>query len=448
MQAAGNPATAPPRRPWRRAFTWLLFLGPFFFASYGFANWVASRRTDVGAVVFDWESLIPFVSWSIIPYWTIDLLYGLSLFVCTTRRELDVHGRRLLCAQLISVACFLLFPLRFTFPRPDTEGFHGLMFDVLTGFDKPFNQAPSLHIALLVILWGTYLRHLRGAWRWLLNGWFFVIGVSVLTTYQHHFIDVPTGVWVGWLCVWLFPEQGSSLLSRARVASAPQRRVLALRYGVAALVVGVAAIYLGGWALWLLWVSGSLALVAAIYAIFCESAFQKQADGSLSSAARWLLAPYLLGAWLNSRWWTRSTAGADSVVPGVLLGRVPTRAERDAYGVRAIVDVTAEMACAADGAYYVNVPQLDLVPPTVSQIERFVQAIEGALAHRPVLVCCALGFSRSATAIAAWLVASGRAATHADAIEQVRSKRPAVVFDMAHVAALERFAGQHRVPLT
>jgi protein-tyrosine phosphatase len=115
--------------------------------------------------------------------------------------------------------------------------------------------------------------------------------------------------------------------------------------------------------------------------------------------------------------------------------------------VRAIVDVTAEMFCAGAGTHYVNVPQLDLVPPTVSQIERFVQAIEGALAHRPVLVCCALGFSRSATAIAAWLVASGRAATYADAIEHVRSKRPAVVFSAAHVAALERFAGQRRGPL-
>lgn len=427
--------------------TWLLFLGPLFFASYGFANWVASRRTHVGTVVFDWEPSIPFVPWSIVPYWTIDLLYGLSLFVCTTRRELDVLGRRLLCAQLISVACFLLFPLRFTFPRPDADGFPGLLFAVLADFDKPFNQAPSLHIAILVILWITYLRHLRGAWRWLLHAWFVLIGVSVLTTYQHHFIDVPTGLWVGWLCVWLLPEEESSLLSRARLAAEPRRRVLASRYIAAALAVGGAAVYLGGWALWLLWVAGSLGLVAAIYAFLGEAAFQKQADGSISAAAWWLLAPYLLGAWLNSRWWTRATRGADSVVPGVLLGRVPTRAERDAYGVRAIVDVTAEMLCSAGGAHYVNVPQLDLVPPTVSQIERFVQAIDGALAHRPVLVCCALGYSRSATAIAAWLVASGRAATHADAIEQVRSKRPAVVFDADHVAALERFAGQLHGPL-
>ena len=42
--------------------------------------------------------------------------------------------------------------------RPETDGLPGFLFAVLGGFDKPFNQAPSLHIALLVIIWD----HLRG----------------------------------------------------------------------------------------------------------------------------------------------------------------------------------------------------------------------------------------------------------------------------------------------
>jgi protein-tyrosine phosphatase len=438
MSVSGKLAATPPR-PWKRALLWLAFLGPFFFASYGFANWLASRRETVGAIVFDWERHIPFAAWTIVPYWSIDFLYGLSLFFCATRRELDVHGRRLLCAQLICVACFLVFPLRFAFLRPETGGFFGLMFDVLTGFDKPFNQAPSLHIALLAILWVLYLRHARGPWCWVLRALFVLIGVSVLTTYQHHFIDIPTGLWVGWLCVWLFPRQGRSLLSTASLSNDSRRLGLAMRYGAGALAIGAFAVHFGGGALWLLWVSGSLALVAAIYAFFGEAAFQKEANGSMSVAAWWLLGPYFLGAWLNSRWWTRSTRSADAVVPGLLLGRLPTRGERETHGVRAIVDVAAELPCAADGVRYVNVPQLDLTPPSIAQIERSVAAIEAAFSNGPVLVCCALGFSRSATAVAAWLVASGRAASHADAIEQVRRARPAVVLHASHLTALEHF---------
>ena len=51
--AAVSPA--PTARPWRRALLWLALLGPFFFASYGFANWYASTRAQVPVVVFGWE---------------------------------------------------------------------------------------------------------------------------------------------------------------------------------------------------------------------------------------------------------------------------------------------------------------------------------------------------------------------------------------------------------
>ncbi|HEX2060639.1 MAG TPA: serine/threonine protein phosphatase, partial [Thermoanaerobaculia bacterium] len=119
------------KRPTLRAAAWLAFLGPFFFASYGFANWLASRRTNVGAVVFEWERAIPFLPWTIVPYWSIDLLYAISLFVCTTRRELDRHAQRLLFVQLVSVACFIFFPLRFTFERPRSEGLFGALFTAL-----------------------------------------------------------------------------------------------------------------------------------------------------------------------------------------------------------------------------------------------------------------------------------------------------------------------------
>jgi hypothetical protein len=48
------------------------------------------------------------------------------------------------------VTFFVLTPLRFSFePKPETHGLAGFLFDALAGFDKPFNQAPSLHIALL-----------------------------------------------------------------------------------------------------------------------------------------------------------------------------------------------------------------------------------------------------------------------------------------------------------
>jgi protein-tyrosine phosphatase/membrane-associated phospholipid phosphatase len=440
MSVAGTDAlVAAQPRPWRAAIGWLCFLGPFFFASYGFANWVASQRADVGSLVFDWESRIPFLAWTIVPYWSIDLFYGVSLLVCATRSELFTHAMRLVAAQVISVVCFLAFPLAFSFARPQVYGLFGWMFDVLAGFDKPFNQAPSLHIALLIVLWVLYARHVSGLARWILHLWFALIGVSVLTTYQHHFIDLPTGLWVGLLCLWLFPDEDSALRGAA-IARDPQRLRLATRYALGAVALAVAALWAGGWALWLLWVAGSLALVAVNYAFLGEAGFQKQPDGKLSFGAYWLLAPYLAGAWINSRAWTRNRKEAGGVVPGVLLGRLPTRAEREAAGVRAIVDVTAELPCDARGIHYAGAPMLDLVVPSQRQLGRAAQAIESARKAGPVLVCCALGFSRSAMAVAAWLLSSRRAATVAEAVALVRASRPAIVLGAGHLQALEQFA--------
>lgn len=246
LRPGGEGSALQSRRPWFRALAWLLFLGPFFFASYGFATWVTSQRDSVGVLVFDWERHIPFLPWTIVPYWLIDLLYGISLFLCATRAQLDSHARRLLAAQIIAVSCFLLFPLRFSFERPPVEGFFGQLFTLLGQFDKPFNQAPSLHIALMLLLWGVYLRALPPRLGWLVHGTFALIGLSVLTTWQHHFIDLPSGLALGALCLWLFPDGASPPLAHFRPSADPARRRLALRYVLGALACTGLALGLGG----------------------------------------------------------------------------------------------------------------------------------------------------------------------------------------------------------
>lgn len=432
-------------RPWPRALAWLLFLGPFFFASYGFATWVTSLRTDVGVVVFDWERHIPFLPWTIVPYWIIDLLYGISLFLCATQAQLDTHARRLLTAQVVAVCCFLLFPLRFSFERPPIEGFFGSLFDLLGQFDKPFNQAPSLHIALMALLWVVYLRALPKGWHWLVHGTFALIGVSVLTTWQHHFIDIPTGLALGGLCLWLFPDGRPSPLAGARLTADPVRRRFAAYYALGAGALVLLAGF-GGAALWLLWPAGSLMLVAAAYLFLAPTAFQKQPDGRLTPAALGLLAPYLLGAWINSRIWTRRQPMAIPVAPGLLLGRLPGPGDVERLELSAIVDVSAELPCVTGGHSYFNVPMLDLVPPSPEQLGQAVGAIETARASAdaPVLLCCALGFSRSALALAAWFLADGRASTPAAAAALARQVHPATVLAPAHLAVLESWWRERR----
>jgi protein-tyrosine phosphatase len=64
-------------------------------------------------------------------------------------------------------------------------------------------------------------------------------------------------------------------------------------------------------------------------------------------------------------------------------------------------------------------------------------AIEHARQAGPVLVCCALGYSRSASAVAAWLLMTGRATSAAEAIKQVRRVRPSIVLDESARGAIQ-----------
>lgn len=107
-------------RPWRAAIAWMaLVLGPGFFLVYGVCNELTSLRTEVGSFFFEWERHIPVLPWTIVPYWSLDVLYACSVLLCRSRLELDRHALRIVTAVLLSAVGFLLFPLRFAFPRPE-----------------------------------------------------------------------------------------------------------------------------------------------------------------------------------------------------------------------------------------------------------------------------------------------------------------------------------------
>jgi len=434
-----TPAAAAPTIPWQRGVAWLLFLGPFFFLSYGFANSMAARWQVSDSLVYDWERHIPFLPWTILPYWSIDLFYGLSFLLCRTALQVDRHALRLLTAQLVSVACFLAFPLRFSFSRPDADGLFGALFDALAGFDLPYNQAPSLHISLLVILWVRFAAATRGPLRGLVDAWAALIAVSVLTTYQHHFIDLPSGALVGLLCLWLWPDEGPTPFSAARWTHSPERRRLAAYYLGGALAAASLGALLGGGGLVFLWLGIALALVALSYALLGPAGFQKR-DGRHALGAALLLAPYTLGAWLNSRLWTRNSPAPGLIADGVWLGRLPDSRAMQAVGFRALLDLTAELPAPKGDWAYMQIPLLDLVPPDSARLEEAAAAIEALRQHGPVLVCCALGYSRSASAVAAWLLATGRASSVDAALAILQQARPRVVLGPQHRQALARIS--------
>jgi hypothetical protein len=422
---------------WRWAIVWGLVLGLIFFATYNNVNQYTLSLEPVDSFYFAWEIDIPFWPWTIVPYWSIDLFYGLALFLASTKSLLIRLVKRLLLAQLLCITGFLLFPLKFAFVRPETEGFFGSLFTALAQFDLPYNQAPSLHIVLLVVLWRQYLIYAGASpWRYLVNGWSWLIALSVLTTWQHHFIDVVTGVVVGVFCLVAIPE-GAGSWQLSPTPAAPRRRMASyycLGAAVWALLAWWTPVSVFSGVCW--WIAAALLYVAGVYWWGNGVHLGKQAKGCIPLSHYCFLAPYYIGARINVWWHLRHRAhyseivhgvylGALSAVPGLMTHLTQTRASP----LIGLVDFTAELPRPTidAGVTYQSLPQLDLLLMDAQQLRRAARAVAFAQQQGAVMVACALGVSRSAAAIAAWLIIYRGYSLDA-ALNLVRQQRPCVVF--------------------
>jgi protein-tyrosine phosphatase len=251
----------------------------------------------------------------------------------------------------------------------------------------------------------------------------------VLTTWQHHFIDLPTGLAAGLFCLWLWPETAQTPLKKGEVV----RPALAVRYFAGAALTLAAALALGGLGLILGWVALALALVAFNYAWAGAAGFQKNA-GRHSLAACWLFAPYTFGAWINSRLWTWRHPAPDRIADGLWLGRLPTAREFAAWaeargGKVGLFDLTAELPAPAlpGTAVYDNFPCLDLASIPAHALTESTLRIERLRSAAPeIWIACALGCARSAIAVAAWAYQTGRTATAEDALALLRRSHPQI----------------------
>lgn len=389
-------------RPWMEAILWSAAMSTLFVLVYGGCNALAAQRVDIGTLFYAWEMRIPFVPAMIVPYMSSDLLFVVAFVLCRDSIELRVLTRRILAALLVASAMFLAFPLTTGYPRPEVSGWTGWLFERLWSFDKPHNLVPSLHVALASLLWPVYARHTRGALRWIVHLWFGMLIASTLLTWQHHVVDVATGALLGQLCIFAFPEPGERSLRRSAKGNL---RVAAL-YAGGGVALAVWAVTLGAWFWLLLWPAASLACIAFAYIRGDSSVFRKT-KGRLPLSTRVVLGPYLLGAAVRVQVYRWRRAPWVEIAPGIYSGRLLSRREAEdlnRLGVGAVVDLTAEHAETKNfrRCEYLNIPVLDLTPPSQEQLEAAATFIAEHACREAVYVHCALGISRSVSAIAAY----------------------------------------------
>ncbi|WP_298062284.1 dual specificity protein phosphatase family protein [uncultured Campylobacter sp.] len=443
-------------KPFLSQLAALVVVAAIFYASYSATNALASARANVPEIYFAWERALPFWAWSIVPYWSLNLLYALGFFLCRDARELARYVTQLLAAQMIATLFFIAFPLQMSWEKPAVSGLSGFLFSSLAAFDLPFNQAPSLHIILCVVVGAFYLRKARAVW---LKAALY-LGLAFLTLF---------GAILG-AKIW------------------------------------------GAWMLWLSWASFSFALVACGYAFLGAGVFAKNGQGRHAATAKALLFPYLCVARLNALFWLRGRRLSDEILPGLYLGSVKQAGKFDA-----VLDCAAEFERPGGAQIYASLPMLDMITPSADELKRGADELDqlvkttlcggenlqqraaeigsnfsakAGCAHgrdfkfheqasprvnlqtrgsaneskiaetgqiltdsneraaeandKKVLVCCALGYGRSASVLLAWLVIYARLGFD-EALNLLKSRREKIAVASSLRDRIARLAAEARV---
>src|SRR5438067_1082270 len=372
---------------------------------------------------------------------SIDLFFIVAPFLCRTDRELSVLAKRIAVAIIVAGICFLLLPLRFALQRSHTDDMHCALFDWFRGIDAPLNLLPSLHAALMLILLDVYFRHTRGFVRVAIMMWFVLIALSPLLTYQHHVIDIVGGFILAGYCFYLVREPSLALpvVVNRRIGS---------YYAAGAAVVLLMGATFWPWGGWLLWPAIALGIVAIAYFGAGPAVFHKT-KGKLPWSTRFVLAPCLVGQYLSLLYYRSRCRSWDEVTPRIWIGgKLGCRSANKALcsGVFSVLDLSAEFSEAKPfrKINYRNIPVLDLTAPTQEQLAEMGEFIGNHSRNGVVYVHCKIGYSRSAAAVAAYLIMSGKANTANDAFAIIRRVRPSVVIRPEVISALAEFAPRVR----
>jgi membrane-associated phospholipid phosphatase len=406
-----------------------------FLLIYGGINRFTALRTDVISIYASWERFIPFVPLMIVPYMSIDLFFIAAPFFCRDDRQRHTLVRRIVTAILVSGACFLLFPLRCAFDRPHVDGPLGLIFNNFRLLDQPFNQFPSLHIALQVILFPIFA---SGRGRIPVTIWFGLIAASTVLTHQHHLIDIVGGAVLGTMCVQLFRDEDDEPL-RVRFSR------IGFYYAAGCAVLLIIATIMRPYGMFLLWPAMSLEMIAANYFAPQLDVYGKR-NGQLSWLTRLLLGPVLIGQRLSLWHYARQSPAWSALTDRLLIGR--TLSDREARsainsGVTAVLDLTCEFSEARPfiDIDYLQLPVLDLTAPTREQVDRAVDFIRDHIDDGIVYIHCKAGYSRTAAVAGAYLISSAAVETVDEAIERLRSARPRMVVRPEAMRALIDYTG-------
>ena len=165
------------------------------------------------------DTIVPFVAWSFVIYLSLYLYYPAAAYFGRSSenriREMFAFYQSLFLLTWFVYLIFIIFPteiyIREHIPESvrSGEGFWGFWYgDLMHKTDTPYNAWPSLHVtqSLMIVMLLRHWKIIYGLKEFLTWIAWIALCISVMTTKQHFFFDLITGIITGvvcwyWMCI-------------------------------------------------------------------------------------------------------------------------------------------------------------------------------------------------------------------------------------------------------
>jgi membrane-associated phospholipid phosphatase len=188
-----------------------------FFPVYLGCAALTAARASHWHLYADWELLIPFVPFMVLPYLSMFVLFLLPPFQLE-EPELRALTARLILASLLGGMAFLALPAQMGFvPRSDAGIWQGI-YSGIYRIDGPFNTVPSFHVIYTTSILLAMIEVATPALRRVYLAWLVLVCASTVLTHRHHLLDVAAGLVLALAMPALLPQ-------RRWLGSLPARRL-------------------------------------------------------------------------------------------------------------------------------------------------------------------------------------------------------------------------------
>lgn len=386
-----------------------IIFGFIYIGTNSYAEYLGIEQS----IITNLDKKIPFISAMIVPYLSSMFFFLLAFFYVNTKKSFHRLNQNIVLATLIAGWMFYLFPLSFGHTSHIADYPWKIGFTLLQSVDKPYNQAPSLHVVYGLLLWAALKDVFSKISGWFIGVYITLMMLSTLFVYQHHLIDIITGIIVAFGILFFSKRYLISYLVLLYLTLSSTCLLL----GLMCIDVSVFVFLIFGY------LSINFSLITLAYAKGNTQILGKNDQGKLNVISTILLMPYVVIYWLIAKSQHQDNKDKNlNVLPWLSVGsRLCLLASAQPY--THVIDLSAEMPRLNDikapsvieNINYTSYPLLDLQPISLTQAIAFCQIIDELNAQAllekqsiSLYIHCTMGISRSYAVVASYFVWSGQ----------------------------------------